>query len=138
MSMMLRRMMMVYDAKKPEPIEYVLYPEEDGRIEKAKIPFLAGCHIHMEWDTAHLHEKRNDGVFSFYHQTGLGIKAINAVPAITNYAIISRDINRAVYEGGVFDCDPPVAGNLFVGYREDSDTTDRRIVGDYIRITISF
>lgn len=137
--MMRRRLELLADAPPPgpTPTAYTLLPEADGRIEKAKIPFSAGCHIHMEWDTSKLHATRNDSVLSFYRQAGLGRQDINPVPNITSYSIISRDINRTVYEGGVFDCDPPVDGNLFVGYREDSDTVDRRISGDYIRITIS-
>ncbi len=137
MSMLLRRRMMGGSAPGPGPTVYTLLPEADGRIEKAKIPFSAGCHIHMEWDTSKLSSSRNDGVFSLYRQDGLTRLTINPVPAITSYPIISRDINKTVYEGGVFDCDPPVDGNLFVGYWEDSDNNDRRITGDYIRITIS-
>lgn len=131
-SMMMRRRIFLQSKQRT----YVLHPEEDGRIEKAKIPFTAGCHIHMEWDTSKLSTRTNDSVFSFYRQTGLGLNAINPVPTITGYAIISGSINGTVYEGGVFDCDPPVDGNLFVGYWQDSDNTDRRITGDYIRIII--
>ncbi len=136
MSMMLRRRMMAGSAPGPGPTVYTLLPEADGRIEKAKIPFSAGCHIHVEWDTSQL-STRNDSVLSFYRQVGLGRQDINPVPNITSYSIISRDINRTVYEGCMFHCDPPVDGNLFVVYREDSDNHDRRITGDYIKITIS-
>lgn len=115
---------------------WTLLPEQDGRVEKAKLPLYSGAHIHMEWDNTKLSDRTADTVISFHKQINTW-NIMNPNPAASGYLIVSGSINTTIYRGGYIDFDVPADVNLLVGYWEDSDTSDRRITGDYVNIQIS-
>ena len=140
MDMMLRRRAMMH---MPKGQTIWLYSDSTGRVEKAKIPVLKGQHIHLEWDISKISQNGNANcIISFYGQvSSFGNPDFHTDPRITSgYPIIwnnSGDL-KTVFQGGHFDLTIPGDGlNMFVGYWRDADTTNRRLVGDWIKIVIT-
>lgn len=139
MNLLERRRAMMSRKAPAEEWTYILKADATGRVEKAKIPVTTGQHVHMEWDTSRLSENANSNcIISFYRQVD-SFTELNMTPyRASSYPILwnNQEI-MAVFRGGYVDLDIPKNLNMFVGYWRDSDTTNRRLVGKYIKIRIT-
>lgn len=128
----LRRLALLYDSH----WNYFFKAEEYGRIPKARIPLKSGQRVYIEWDTSRLASK-NQTVFSFYNQ----VSSMNDVckgwskggyPICWEFGDIGNDIFRVGHAMLIM----PKDLTMFIGYWQDSDTSDRRIYADYLKIKI--